>query len=296
MESADPLPGLGLTAILVTGARAAESARPDRLFDDPFARAFVESASAVSPTIAQALAQGSPDEAVNQARHNSVAVRTRFYDNYLLAATRSGCSQVVLLASGLDTRAFRLPWPEGARLWELDMPEVFAFKERVLADLGATPNCERRVVPADLREDWPHTLSDAGFNPGQPAAWLIEGLLMYLDEGERDLLLDRVRALSGAGSRIALDHSPGFFSPPAVTSKDDPSGDRAAARFAALAEAANSDPSLTVPEEWLVGHGWRAKVEDPAAILARHGRPVPAQLQPAAAGSPRSWIATAQRA
>jgi methyltransferase (TIGR00027 family) len=82
---------------------------------------------------------------------------------------------VVLFAAGLDARAFRLPWPEGVRLWELDMPEVFAFKGRVLADRGATPSCERTVIPADLREDWPHTLSDAGFNPGQPTAWLIEG-------------------------------------------------------------------------------------------------------------------------
>src|SRR5690348_7952706 len=105
-QSADPLPGLGLTAILVTGARTTESARLDRLFDDPFAGAFVEAASAASPAIAQAVAQGAPDEAINQARHNSVAVRTRFCDDYLLAAARSGCRQVVLLAAGLDARAF----------------------------------------------------------------------------------------------------------------------------------------------------------------------------------------------
>jgi methyltransferase (TIGR00027 family) len=292
---ADALPGLALTAILVAGARAAESARPDRLFDDPFARAFVDAASAASPTIAQAVAQGAPSEAVNQARRDSVAVRTRFCDDYLLAATRSGCRQVVLLAAGLDARAFRLPWPEGVRLWELDMPEVFAFKERVLADLDATPRCPRTVVPADLREDWPHMLTDAGVNPGHPTAWLIEGLLMYLDEGERNLLLDRVGGLSGVGSRVALDHRPGFFSPPVVTSADDTSGARAAARFAALAAAAPSDRSLTMPQEWLESHGWRATVEDPAAIFARHGRPVPPQLLPAAADAPRGWMATGER-
>jgi len=231
----DPLPGLGLTAILVAGARATESARPDRLFDDPFARAFVEAASAASPAIADAVAQGSPDEAVNQARRDSIAVRTRFCDDYLTEATRAGCGQVVLLAAGLDARAFRVRWPEGVRLWELDMPEVFAFKERVLASRGATPGCERTIVPMDLRAHWPHTLCEAGFDSGQRTAWLIEGLLMYLDEGERDRLLDRVGALSSARSRIALDHRPGFFSPPPVTSTDDPSGDGAAARFAALA-------------------------------------------------------------
>jgi methyltransferase (TIGR00027 family) len=174
------------------------------------------------------------------------------------------------------------------------MPEVFAFKEPVLADRGAQPGCERTVLPADLREGWPHALSDAGFNPGQPAAWLIEGLLMYLDERERDLLLSRVGALSSAGSRIALDHQPRFFSPPPVSTTDDAAG--AGARFAALAAAASSDRSLITPAEWLGGHGWRAKVEEPATIFARHGRPVPAQIQPATPGEAHSWMATAERA
>ena len=119
---------------------------------------------------------------------------------------------------------------------------------------------------------------------------------MYLDEGERDLLLDRVGALSSAGSHIALDHAPGFFATPAVTSTDDASGDSAAARFAALAAAASSDPSLTAPERWLAGHGWRAKVEEPAAMFVRHSRPVPAQLQSVATGAARRWMASAERA
>jgi methyltransferase (TIGR00027 family) len=268
------------------------------LFDDPFARKFAEAASAASPALAEALAQGSGDPAVNQARQDSIAVRTRFFDDYLVAAAGSGCRQVVLVAAGLDVRAFRLGWPEGVRLWEIDMPEVFAFKERVLADCGAIAGCARTVIAADLREDWPHKLLenfDLPFDPGLATAWLIEGLMMYLDEAERDLLLDRVGALSGAGSRIALDHSPGFFARPTLTSPEDPSGARAAVRFAALAAAAASDRSLTAPKEWLAGHGWRAKVEDPAAIFARYGRRVPAQLKPAAAGLARAWMATGMR-
>ncbi|HEU5023247.1 MAG TPA: SAM-dependent methyltransferase [Bryobacteraceae bacterium] len=289
-QPVDPVRGLGLTAILVTGARAAESARPGGLFDDPLAPIFIESARAASPNIAQALA-GSPDEGVNQARRDSVAVRTRFCDDYLLAAAQSGCRQIVLLAAGLDARAFRLPWPGGTRLWEIDMPDVFAFKERVIANRGATPACERTVIPADLREDWPPALIDAGFRPAQPAAWLIEGLLMYLDEGERDLLMNRVGAISAAGSRIALDHRGGFFSPPPVTTADDPSGAKAAVRFASLAAAASSDPSLTAPEAWFASHGWRANVLDAAAIFMRYDRPVPPQTQPAT----RAWMATAER-
>ena len=146
-ESAEPLPGLGLTAILVTGARATESARPDRLFEDPFARAFVEAAGAASPTIAEALAQGSPDEAVNQARRDSIAVRTRFCDDYLLAAARSGCRQVVLLAAGLDARAFRLPWPEGVRLWELDMPRCSRSRSGFYRPAAQHPAASGRSFP-----------------------------------------------------------------------------------------------------------------------------------------------------
>ena len=294
-EPAEPLPGLGLTAILVAGARAAESARPDRLFDDPFARAFVDAATAASPAIAQAVAQGAPNEAINQARRDAVAIRTRFCDDYLIEATRSGCRQVVLLAAGLDARAFRLQWPEAVRLWELDMPDVFAFKERVLAERGATTRCERSVVPVDLREAWPHALSNAGFDSEQSTAWLIEGLLMYLDEAERNLLLTRVGRLSNAGSRIALDHRSGFLSAPPVTSTDDVSGERAAARFAALAAAAASDPSLNNPEAWLGGHGWRARIEEPAAIFARYRRPMPALLERARPEGTHGWMATAER-
>jgi methyltransferase (TIGR00027 family) len=175
------------------------------------------------------------------------------------------------------------------------MPDVFAFKEQVITNRGAKPDCERRIIPADLREDWPRALIDAGFDSAQPAAWLIEGLLMYLDESERNLLMDRVGSISAAGSRIALDHRGGFFSPPPVTSEDDPSGSKAAARFAALAAAASSDLSLVTPEAWLSRHGWRAKVLDAAAVFALYGRPVPLQPQSKQAGAPRSWMATARR-
>jgi methyltransferase (TIGR00027 family) len=294
-STSDPLSGLGLTGILVAGARAAESARRDRLIDDPLAGAFVEAARAASPRIARVLEESSGDETINQVRRDAIAVRTRYFDEYLLSATRSGSRQVVLLAAGLDARAYRLRWREGVRLWELDMPEVFAFKERVLSARGATPGCERRVVPVDLREAWPAALVQAGFEPSTSTAWLIEGLLMYLDEGERDLLLDRVSLLSSAGSRLALDHRGGFISTPTLTSADDVKGDRAAARFAALAAAAGSDLSLTEPAEWLRRHGWRGQLDDPAEALVRYGRSVPMALR-TAASSPRGWIARAERA
>ncbi len=158
--------GVGRTALSVARVRARESARPDALFSDPYARAFLE-----------AFARAAPDEPITSSSPPSlratlalqVVVRTRFYDEYLLAAPGHGCRQVVLLAAGLDTRAFRLAWPDGVRLFELDLPGVLTFKDAVLAEQGAAPRCERTSLAVDLRADWPALLIAAGFDPA-PAA------------------------------------------------------------------------------------------------------------------------------
>jgi O-methyltransferase involved in polyketide biosynthesis len=168
MKSSESLSGVGETALGAAMMRARESLRPDRLFDDPYADAFVAAAP-------EAFADGPADSdngalaALEAAFSSAVVVRTRFYDDYLLAACAAGCRQVVLLAAGLDTRAFRLNWPDRVRLFELDLPEVLAFKEGVLARRRAAPRCARTALPVDLREDWPAQLTDAGFEPSHIA-------------------------------------------------------------------------------------------------------------------------------
>jgi methyltransferase (TIGR00027 family) len=112
---------------------------------------------------------------------------------------------VVLVAAGLDTRAYRLDWPTDLRLFELDLPEVLAFKQRVLADRDARPTCERTALGVDLRTDWPAALRTAGFRPELPTAWLVEGLLVYLDAEQADTLIGRVAALSAPGSQLACE-------------------------------------------------------------------------------------------
>ena len=112
----------------------------------------------------------------------------------------------MILASGLDTRAYRLPWPADTVVFEIDQPEVIAFKSRTLAELGAEPTAERRTVAIDLREDWPSALQAAGFDPTQPTAWIAEGLLIYLPPDAQDRLFDDITALSAPGSRIATEH------------------------------------------------------------------------------------------
>lgn len=195
--------GVGRTAIGVARVRAHESTRRDRLFNDPYAAAFVVADGRRDLAVT---AKPSPG-LIAMVRH--LVLRTRFFDDYLLAAAESGCRQVVVPAAGLDTRAFRLDWPAGTRFFELDMPAVLAFKERVLAEQGAQPAGPRTVIAIDLREDWATALTSAGFDPTAPTVWLLEGLLVYLDSDDVEAILTTVTGLSAPGSRLALTHGLG---------------------------------------------------------------------------------------
>ena len=136
---------------------------------------------------------------------DNMAVRTKFFDEFFLEATNAGIKQAVILASGLDARAYRLAWPAGTVVYEVDQPQVIEFKTRALAELGAAPTADRRVVAVDLRDDWPTALRTAGFDPSQPTAWSAEGLLGYLPPEAQDRLLDTITELSAPGSRIATE-------------------------------------------------------------------------------------------
>jgi methyltransferase (TIGR00027 family) len=183
---------------MTAAARAREGARDDRLFEDPWAAtlageegfAFLDAQDATFP------GGRSPQ---------SFVVRHRFFDDYLLSQASAGLRQVVLVAAGLDTRAFRLAWPPGIRVFELDQPAVLAYKDKLLADVGAIARCERRTVAVDLREDWPAELIGAGFSPTEPAVWLAEGLLFYLPEEAVHALLSAMAELSLPGSALGTD-------------------------------------------------------------------------------------------
>jgi len=137
-----------------------------------------------------------------------MAVRTRHFDSLFTDAAAAGVRQAVILAAGLDARAYRLAWPAGTTIYELDQPEVIAFKGETLAQLGAEPAADRRPIEIDLREEWPKALRDNGFDATQPTAWIAEGLLIYLPTEAQDLLFDRIDELSAPGSRVATEHIP----------------------------------------------------------------------------------------
>jgi methyltransferase (TIGR00027 family) len=141
-----------------------------------------------------------------QQRREQIAVRTRFFDDFFVSAADSGIRQAVILAAGLDARAYRLAWPAGTVVFEVDQPEVIAFKSATLAQLGAEPTAERRAVGIDLRDDWPSALRDNFFDTTTPTAWIAEGLLPYLPPEAQDRLLDNITALSAPGSRLATEN------------------------------------------------------------------------------------------
>jgi methyltransferase (TIGR00027 family) len=266
--------GVDLTAGVVARARAIESRRSDRLFHDPCAKRFA--------TAAKLNRMGK----VRDIASDYFVLRTRFFDDYLLDACAAGCRQVVILAAGLDARAFRLAWGEGVNLFEVDLPGLLSFKERVLAATTARPLCRRVVVPVDLCGAWPAALYSAGFRVEQPTAWLAEGLLMYLTAECNDRLLARIATLSAPGSRLAMEHL-----------------NRAYLELSHMRpvhewlDAVGSPwkSHLDDPCQWLAGHGWRAEVFRPAQVATRYGRPVPGVVRPCLNGAAQCWLVTAMR-
>lgn len=183
----DILSGVGITALLVAACRAIETHRPDSLVNDPYAEVFV--AAADSPVPLPTRSRGDEDFAIPWASMATyMGVRSRFFDEFFAAACATGVEQVVLLAAGLDARAFRLDWRPATTVYELDAPKVLQFKDGILAQQAARPRSHRRTVPADLREDWPTALRQAGFDRGRPTAWLAEGLLPFLPDDAKDSL------------------------------------------------------------------------------------------------------------
>lgn len=264
--SPQSLPGVGKTAIGVAGLRAMESRRADRLFDDPYAQAFLDAGRALFPELPAAAEESKdrPLTGIGALFYSHAVVRTRFYDDYLLAATAAGCEQVVLLAAGLDTRAFRLSWPHRVRVFELDLPEVLEFKQQVLAGQSATPVCERIAIPADLREDWSGKLLAAGFQRTVSTVWLPEGLLIYLSHGEAARMLIAVGELSVPGSRLSFEHS---------TTDDDGLVSRARAMPGANVAALWKGGLGEQAPQWLAEHGWRPETHARSALAVKYGRP-----------------------
>ena len=204
---------VGATATMVAAARTMASRSPEPLIDDPFAEPLVRAVGIDFFTKVLdgdiSLAQSDDPQFDPSRVIDLLAVRTKFFDEFFEHATATaGIRQAVILASGLDSRAYRLPWPEGTVVFEIDQQAVIDFKTGTLSALGAKPAAEHRPVAVDLRDDWPAALRANGFDDTQPAAWSAEGLLAYLPPDAQDRLFDEITALSAADSRLATEYHP----------------------------------------------------------------------------------------
>jgi methyltransferase (TIGR00027 family) len=276
-ENSAANPSLAATALWTASARAFENEREDRLFHDPWAAALAGDAGA------QWLARqaGSPLGVA------PIIIRTRYFDGFLQeAAFQRGLRQLVILAAGLDTRAFRLEWPEGTRLFELDQAPVMEYKDRVLQAAGARPACERRTIPTDLTTSWSQSLIACGYDPKQPSAWLLEGFLFYLSDEAITQILDNVTGLAASGSRLGFDtiNSLTLSSPITKTWIE--------------MQAQQGAPwigSIDDSEAFLEARGWQVSLTQPGAPDAHFGRWTLPVIPVKMPGMPHNWYVTASK-
>ncbi len=204
-----------------------------------------------------------------------IAVRTRYFDDFFTEPCRrpAGLRQAVILAAGLDTRGYRLPWPAGTVVFEVDQPEVIKFKTSTLDRLGAVPTATRKTVAVDLRADWPKALRDAGFNPNQPTAWIAEGLLVYLPPDAQDRLFDNITALSAPGSRLATEHMDTASMPDDWAERLDERSRRVGSDIK-LSELFYSGDRNTAGA-YLSSHGWQVSIRSTREAFAANGFVLP---------------------
>ena len=299
---------VGATALGVASARAAETESENPLISDPYARVFLDAAGDgvwnwhAGPQLPAELIELEPDLPLQmQAMVGYMASRTAFFDTFFLNATQAGIRQVVILAAGLDSRSWRLPWPDGTTVYELDQTKVLDFKASTLREHGAEPACNRVPVAVDLRHDWPTALQQAGFDASAPSAWSAEGLMPYLPAAAQELLFERVQGLTAPGSRVAVEAlGPSFLDPEARAKRR--------ARMDRVRDfMAKADPQREIPRtdelwyfeeredvgDWFGRHGWDVTVTPSAELMAGYGRRAPNEVQDQVPGN---LFVAAQRA
>jgi methyltransferase (TIGR00027 family) len=278
---------VGATALGVASARAAETESANPLIQDPFARVFLDAAGDgvwnwhAGPDLPAEIVEAEPELPLQmEAMVSYMASRTKFFDSFFLTATKSGIRQVVILAAGLDSRSWRLPWPDGVTVYELDQDRVLDFKLSTLAEQGARPSANRVEVAVDLRHDWPTALVEAGFDPSQPSVWSAEGLMPYLPAAAQELLFERIDGLTAPGSRVAVEALGPTFLDEEIRAKRRERMERVRQLMA------KTDPDREIPRtdelwyfeerepvgDWFSRYGWDVTVTPAAELMEGFGR------------------------
>jgi len=282
--------GVGWTALLTAYARVQEARETTKLFDDPLAAMFIAAASDAEvsdqgklPRLGPAVDDNS--SALWNGFRFYICERTPFYDEHVLRAVAAGCRQVVLVAAGLDSRAFRLGLSENATVFELDQDAVLDFKQRVLDQHDVVPSCRRVPVQVDFRDDWSQALTAAGFDGTQPTIWIAEGFLMYLSRDDADRLITTITALSAPGSHFVGDYFSGRWRESDVETSDE----QEHAAWNLVRNAFLYGPADVGPAAWLARHDWVAgQVTTITELGSRHGRHVPPEY--ARPSGPLVWL------
>lgn len=267
----DVVTGVGYTALGVAALRAAATARPEPLAPDPYARFFVEASG--DPHFIAMLASA-PRESRRFPLFEIMGVQARFFDDFCLTASQAGARQVVILASGLDSRPYRLKWPANTTIFELDQPKVLEFKTKVMTEHGVYPTTDHHPVAADLRGNWQAELRNAGFDPTRTTTWTVEGLLPYLPGAAQDALFEQIHIMSALGSHLGFNAS---FTPEDVAE---------ARRIGSANSYSNPLGNIdigdlfygderTEPTRWLQERGWQVHSVVPKNLAAQYERIVP---------------------
>ncbi|CAN5815344.1 class I SAM-dependent methyltransferase [soil metagenome] len=287
---------VGATALGVAAGRAAETNSDNPLIQDPYAEMFLEAAGDgiwslyLRPDqLPKELAEVEPRFADRmRAMMDYMASRTLFFDEFFMAAAADGITQAVILAAGLDARAWRLDWPTGSVVYELDQPKVLEFKAATLESRGITPVATYVGVPVDLRHDWPEALRAAGFDPALPTAWSAEGLLPYLTAEAQNVLFERIASLSAPRSRVAVEAFTNDFFSAASFSRREAQMERyrdVATKMGREDVAASGnllyDEERTEVVAWLTAHGWEASGMSAVDLMQRNDRHTPTDLEDA---------------
>jgi methyltransferase (TIGR00027 family) len=288
---------VGATAAMVAAARAVATEDANPIINDPFAAPLVRAVGidfftrVVDGQVTPADV-GETGNAELQTETDSLAVRTRFFDEFFLNAAAAGIGQAVILAAGLDARAYRLAWPPGTVVYEIDQPKVVEFKTATMARLGAEPTTERRTVSIDLREDWPTALRESGFDDTKPSAWSAEGLLMYLPPEAQDRLFDHITALSAPGSQLATEYHPDTG--PTMAERGQAMNDRWANMGCDVdLSGLFYEGERNNVAEYLGDRGWQVVARARRELFSEYGRPFPTDEALAAFRNIVSVIATA---
>lgn len=281
-DSWDIKTSVGATALFVAAARGLAAQQPQALAVDEYAEVFCRAAGGEWADLFAADSESTKYHPLRSAEFGQLfqafqAARTRYFDDYLRAATEEGVRQVAILAAGLDSRAYRLSWPAGTVVYELDRSSVLEFKRGVLDEIGATTTVDRREVAVDLRDDWAAALRDHGFDPTLPTAWLIEGLVIYLTPADQDRLFDTLNTLSAPDSRLGIEEmaviDSDVYSAMTTPSPDADSYDRGeGAQWAGLIY----NDRKTQAVQWFTPRGWTGAATGLVDYLRARGRSIPA--------------------